>query len=202
LGQMLEPSHAQAYWGVAYMNYLDGEYALFNCPSSKWYWSQWDVRTDTDLKAFKHSDYGFNGFLCWEPPADPLARVYTPGKGVRRITEYSRVSETIVLHDSPEAVLDNNGDMYAVNSRYDKNGENLTQHKNIEVQGHDNIAAANWAGMFRENWRHGSYGSQDGRGSSNILWLDGHVSNQKATTGDDFDYRWYTGFRPELRRPR
>lgn len=184
--ELYDPWHRHAYWGTAYLPYLDEEYKSFHCPSSTWNYREWYALLPWQEKAYVNSDYGLNGYLCWELPDEPHY-IHTPHEGRRTMEEFRRPSEMIVLHDSPEPALDDNGDMYYINPERRYDGANLSQHRQWDDRGGE------WAGVFRENWRHGSRSREDGRGASNILWLDGHVSVQQETTGEDFRYEWYTG---------
>lgn len=198
-GEMLPPNSPLAYWGVAYLPYMDNDYTVFNCASAKWaFW--WDrARRPSEEKAYFNSDYGMNGYLVWDHPTTQSGIVYTPIgvdaykeiKYTRRVTDFRHHSETIVMHDHPESMLDDNGDMYHINpnAQYGMSNypnlpsaiwQNLVQWKDASMSGNDY-----YTGIDREHWRH--------MGSSNILWLDGHISNLRETLGQDVPYAWYTG---------
>lgn len=172
---------ALAYWGTMYSQY-GADKEVFKCPSKKVNDSFWNVQNPGDEKTFDYSDYGLNGFICWKNPTDENAIVYNPGNGHRRYDDFKRPSDTIVLNDHWEPMLDDNGDMYYINLKatYKYNGENLAQWKVLATSDPQKNGSS-----VDECWRHDR--------SSNILWLDGHVSNLKETTGEDVQYIWYTG---------
>jgi len=179
-GALMDPRHENAYWGTAYLHYLDGRYDLFKCPAAKFKNGWWWAVRPGDMEAFNYSDYSLNGYLCWNSPSEEKNTLYkNRGEGERKMTEFRMPGQTIVLHDGSESVMDDNGDMYRVHPKHDKDGQNLYQIRQSE------ITADHCKGIFREFWRH--------RGSSNILWLDGHVSNLKETTGEGIPPGWYTG---------
>jgi len=95
-----------------------------------------------------------------------------------------RHSEVIVAHDHAEPRIENgastgNADMLFVGP----DGTNLTHYRR-------GGGRANW---YRAIFRHNIRGSDDfeTRGTLNILWLDGHVSSLRETTGEDVRKRWY-----------
>jgi prepilin-type N-terminal cleavage/methylation domain-containing protein/prepilin-type processing-associated H-X9-DG protein len=137
-------SSAQIYWGNFLEPYSKNR-QIWRCPSAG------NVDTYSGLNNIKvrNSTYGFNGFLN----NDSLPVISTP-------------AEKIICHDSWEARLDNNGDMYLVPS-----GEtlNLTQHRA-------------YAARMREFWRHND--------TSDVAWLDGHVKS--LPRADKYPTAWYT----------
>lgn len=182
-GELLSPWNKLSYWGVAYLPYLDN-YEVFRCPSARWKEGWWNiVRKGIDDKAFEYSDYGLNGYIAWEKPEVANETLHSSGEGRRKVTDFRRTGTTIVLHDHPECILDDNGDMYYINSYYVNRGYgevNLVQYREFEKNN------PTWyKGSLHEAWRHA--------GSSNVLWLDGHVSVLQETTGEDVLYYWYTG---------
>lgn len=180
-GSLLNQWDPLAYWGIAYVPY-GAAMEVFKCPSKRWDCEQWFAVRPGDERAFNYSDYGLNGYTCWEVPESDNAyeMVHSPGEGRRKITAFRRLADVIVLHDAPESTLDDNGDMYHINPGYDKDGENLKQWRDFE-----RTNPGRYGNSVKEFWRHS--------GSSNILWLDGHISNLKKTTGKDIPRVWYSG---------
>jgi prepilin-type N-terminal cleavage/methylation domain-containing protein/prepilin-type processing-associated H-X9-DG protein len=166
-----------AYWGTAYVDY-GATRELFECPAKKAYEDNEYADEPGDEEAFRYSDYGLNGYICWPPPKERHGNIYNPSKKRKKANVFRRPSETIVLHDQWENTLDDNGDMYYINPNYSAT-ENLMQMRQWS------ISMPYRAASLEECWRHD--------GSSNILWLDGHVSNLKETMGEDVKYVWYTG---------
>lgn len=168
---------ARAYWGTMYSKYGASK-ELFECPSKKVDSGFWNIVNPGDEEAFRYSDYGLNGYTCWRNPQNEYQMIYSPDDGHRRFDDFSRPSDTIAFHDHWEPMLDDNGDMYYINPTRDD--ENLKQWRDFLRQDPQRYGES-----VNECWRHDD--------SSNIMWLDGHVSNLKRTTGEDVEYVWYTG---------
>lgn len=179
-GKLMDPSNDKSYWAIPYLPYMNNEYKLFKCPSAKWKCGHENAVRPGDWKAIDYCDYGLNGYVVWEEPTTAYGSIYAHQNGRRKIENFPRLGQTIVLHDAAEGVLDGTGDSYFINPKQDKDGKNLSQPRGLEASN-----PAIYKGMFKEWWRH--------RGSSNILWLDGHTSNLKQTTGENVPYLWYTG---------
>jgi len=128
-------SAEQIYWGNFLAPYAKNR-QIWCCPSAG------SVDTFSGLNADKvrNSTYGLNGYV----ENKTLAVVVTP-------------AEKIVAHDSWEARLDDNGDMYcpAANETI-----NLTQHRGDPAR-------------IKEYWRHND--------SANVLYFDGHVKTMVKT---------------------
>lgn len=168
-----------AYWGTAYVDYGVTK-DLFECPAKRAYEDNEYVEEPGDEEAFRYSDYGLNGFICWPPPKEKYGNIYNPQRKRPKAIAFKHPSSTIVFHDHWENTLDDNGDMYYINPLYSTT-ENLWQWRQFAV-----AYQATRGESVNECWRHD--------GSSNILWLDGHVSNLKETNGEDVKYVWYTGY--------
>ena len=119
--QMISPSHEHAYWGVAYAPYLGGAPNIFFCPTTKFVDDQYVGPPNQDglfKNGFKYVSYGFNGFYStpnrlaiglelavWE------AKVNQRGAGLsttraRKISNYPHPSETLIIQDAWETMLD------------------------------------------------------------------------------------------------
>jgi prepilin-type N-terminal cleavage/methylation domain-containing protein/prepilin-type processing-associated H-X9-DG protein len=167
-GRPLNPSDDRAYWGTAYLEYVK-ERKLFGCAAFRNFCETIakDLLYGGDYKLIYVSAYAVNGWLSKENTV--------------RIPQHS---EIIVAHDHMEPRIENgnntgNSDMLFPSP----NGTNLTHYR----QGG---GRANWyRGIFRHNIRNRD--DFETGGSLNILWLDGHVSALKETTGEGVLKRWY-----------
>ncbi len=167
-GRPLGPSDDRAYWGTAYINYVR-ERELFGCAAFRNFCEMLatDLLYGGDYKLIFVSAYAINGWLSKE-----------------NTVRIPRHSEIIVSHDHMEPRIENgnnagNSDMLFPSP----NGTNLTHYR----QGGGR--AAWYRGIFRHNIR--ARGDFETGGSLNILWLDGHTSSLKETTGEDVLKRWY-----------
>ena len=167
-GNPLEPSDDRAYWGIAYLPYLK-ERKVFGCAAFRNYCETLakDLLYGGDPKLIYVSAFAINGWLSYE--------------NVVRIPHHS---EIIVSHDHMEPRIENgnnagNSDMLFPSP----NGTNLTHYREGGGRG-------NWyRGIFRHNIR--ARGDFETGGSLNMLWLDGHVSTLRETTGEGVLKRWY-----------
>lgn len=89
--------------------------------------------------------------------------------------EFNHHSEVIAFQDHIEQLLDDNGDMFHIRPG---DNINLTQWRNGGTLG-------DFPEAVQECFRH--------RGVCMTSWLDGHVTEVKETTGEDFQRKWYTG---------
>lgn len=136
------------YWGNFLLPYTKNR-QIWRCPSTVIsFWAGWAALGLSEEKCM-HSSYGLNGYL--ENKA--LAEIDTP-------------AEKILAHDSYERRLENNGDMFCLQT-----GDtiNLTQWRST-------------AGAIREYWRHND--------TANVLWCDGHV--KALPKADEYPRDWYT----------
>lgn len=201
------------YWAMAYTPY-GVQKSMFKDSAkkkSKMYQSAGRAPSPEAIKASGFSDYTINGWVCWK---DSTKTRLTQGawprwKGEensrfpveeRKIVEFKRPAATILLHDGYEPVCEFNptatngpGDSYLrpkSNPTTYIAPANLYQWRRADADD-KKFAVASYAGNnmhrggSREYWRH--------NGSSVILWLDGHSSVLKETTGEDVPADWYTG---------
>jgi prepilin-type processing-associated H-X9-DG protein len=159
---------------------------MFRCSAKKVNGEQ-NIKMDTEIKrkSLDYSDYGLNGNICWKTQKNSSGiDVINMSSGmVRKLTEFKRPAETIILHDHYEALMDFNpndyGDAYYIPSYLTgASRKNLMQWRRQEAIRQD-------IGSISECWRHDGF--------SNILWLDGHTKPLKETLGEDVSYRWYHG---------
>ncbi len=182
-GALMDPDDNSTYWGVVYKQY-GAEKELFRCPSKRVNNQWWRVIVPEHEKAYDYSDYGLNCYLVWELPDQPFGAARERQPARHSLQDIRRPSEVIVFSDHIEPALEGNGDFFYIRPGQ---SENLDQWKTRKEQ-----EPLRWGDSVREIWRHGGY-QGTGRGSSNILWLDGHVSNLAETTGEDVPYSWYHG---------
>jgi len=162
-GQLLDHSDDQAYWGLAYIDYVK-EKKIFGCPAFRTFAKTVakDLLYGGDPELIYYSSFGANGWLTEE-----------------NTTRIRRQSEVIFAHDHMEPRIENGNDMLFPGA----GGVNLSQYR-------EGGGRANWyRGIFRHNIRSGD--EFETGGSLNILWLDGHVSPLQETTGEGVLKRWY-----------
>lgn len=172
-GQMIAPSHANAYWGVAYSPYVGNNRKVFNCPEARAVDDQYDGPPNNDGK-FKDGHifvtYGFNGFyetsdrrtFGLEMAMFEGQITVGPGARARRAETLRFPAATIMFQDAWEAMLDGEADTPL----------NLSQW-------------TAWPERLQEYYRHGN-----NRG--NIMWADGHASEvRRGVTAWKLD--WYVG---------
>ncbi len=166
-----------AYWGIAYISYAKNK-KVFRCPGTirndDWPEVGWG---ELYQKYFRYCSYGVNSYVA---PRD--------GKPVIRVDhEFSRHEEMIVFQDHIEQRLDGiNSDMFCIGPSA---SISLSQWRPGT-----SLVDGDWQGFdtIRECFRHSK--------GSNTLWLDGHVSQIKESTGEDVPVYWYTGDRTDIVR--
>ncbi len=175
------PGAGRAYWGVAYFPYL-GTRNCFHCPSAKyvdlWY-LPWEVNAGKTFEElapiFAHSHYGLNGYVS-----------------DNNIAKFASPHTVILAQDHVETLLDSiNSDMFCFGPGQ---SINLLQWRGYSLQ-YPEFYPNSVAECFRHN--RSSYETYDpekvGKGLSNTVWLDGHVSAIAETKGEDVPAAWYTG---------
>ena len=166
------PNENYAYWGIAYHPYAKNK-KIFHCPAmiraDDWPESggNWGIASQ---QYFKYCSYGLNGYIT----------------NKKIDTEFKHASEVIAFQDHIEQKLDDNGDMFHI-----RPGDrvNIPQWR-PSSQGGNGFVDTNWSGdqwhdTVKECYRH--------RGVSMTVWLDGHVTEIKESTGEDIPRKWYTG---------
>jgi prepilin-type N-terminal cleavage/methylation domain-containing protein/prepilin-type processing-associated H-X9-DG protein len=204
------------YWAIAYVPYGAKKEMFKDAAKKKSYGiGIVDSRTPKYLVvAAGYSDYTINGYACWKDSGK--VRLNGTGGGAwpiwkgnnrldkpveeRKISEFKRPSDMILLHDGYEPVAEFNtgndngpGDSYyrprTAPGVYNPGAQaNLWQWRKRDAEDKKfciGNGVTEHRGGSREYWRHG--------GSANILWLDGHSSVLKETTGEDVPAEWYTG---------
>jgi prepilin-type N-terminal cleavage/methylation domain-containing protein/prepilin-type processing-associated H-X9-DG protein len=163
--QVIEADHANAYWGVAYFEYVGRSFAVFRCPEARAVDDQYvgDPRQDGLFKeGHQFNTYGFNGvedipgaerrfaiglgLALWE--GSRIGEIVSP-RVMARSSTWPHPSETILFQDAWETMLE------VVND----SPLNMSQW----------IA---WPERVREYYRHGG-------GRANLAWGDGHVSDER-----------------------
>ncbi len=168
---MYDADDSSAYWGVAYYPYAENM-EVFHCPSARRVDDWWDESTQDQ---YQWCHFGLNGFAA----SRVTTRIKQPG-------------QFIILQDHIEQKLDNNGDMF-----------HIPPGQNVNLQMWRTSWRSDYPEAVAECFRHSrtAYGDTEstfpydtpGTGVSNSLWLDGHVSPIKETTGENVPVRWYTG---------
>ena len=177
-GKALSAWDPRAYWGVAYLPYViqNGAYqgmdaeavtqhgrAMWRCPSS-----------------ITFADPGYS-----DQEKTPCAFGLNLEVSGRNVAKFKNSAELIVAHDSPEQLMDGNGDWLTSWERsgmttFFNRGQNIWQWRD---------ASQPWfiggAGV-REYYRHSKW--------CDVLGLDGHVSGIRESLGTDVPLAWYTGY--------
>ena len=166
------PNENYAYWGIAYYPYTKNK-KIFHCPGMKRVddWPEWGAPWGLQSQQyFKYCSYGLNSYIT----------------NKKIDTELKHHSEVIAYQDHIEQLLDDNGDMFHI-----RPGDriNLPQWR-PSSQGGSGFVDSTWSGdqwhdTVQECFRH--------RRVSMTIWLDGHVTEIKETTGEDIPRKWYTG---------
>ena len=163
-GNPLRASDDRAYWGIAYLPYLEDR-EVFGCAAFRHFAETVakELLYGGDHKLIYTSAFGGNGWLSEE-----------------NAMSIPRHSEVIVAHDHMEPRIENGErDMLFAGS----SGTNLTHYR--QGGGRDDW----YRGIFRHNIR--SLDEFETAGTLNILWLDGHVTSMRENTGEDVRKRWY-----------
>jgi len=174
-GEVFRPSNAtgNTYWGIYFYDYLKNT-KVFGCPSLQ--------------RAPEGLIYTYAG----QDPAKVIQQAafglnhHSKARGRNTNTIY-RQAEFIFCTDHSEP--------------RPECGTDDSFHNN-DVQGAMNLTSYRQGGsryfsyrqIFRHNIRYADAFKTGGR--ANILWLDGHVTHLEETTGDDVEFRWYTGDKP------
>lgn len=170
----LDKTHANAYWGIGYVDYIGNARQIFNCPSAK-HVDEW---RETGLKYpasfWLDSAFGLNGQL--------LANNKKP-----KVSSYINPNTTIFCQDAAEQKMEGGSGSGDTIGLFPGDKEILQQWR-FGLAGHYPEREM-WLEWYRHNQR------------NNILWLPGHVSTVGFTGFDvGVDYRWYTGEQP-LKQP-
>jgi prepilin-type N-terminal cleavage/methylation domain-containing protein/prepilin-type processing-associated H-X9-DG protein len=169
------PNDNLAYWGIAYFPYAENK-KIYACPAVERVddWPENGASWGRNAQHyFAYCSYGLNGYIT--------------NKNIDTSPEFRRQSEVIAFQDHIEQKMDSiSSDMFCIGP-----GQriNLPQWR-PSSQGGSGFADSNWSGdqwhdTVKECFRH--------RGVSMTVWLDGHVTEIKETTGEDIPSRWYTG---------
>jgi prepilin-type N-terminal cleavage/methylation domain-containing protein len=170
---MLAPDDNDAYWGIAYFDYVGNNRSLFRCPSAKIVdeWRETGLTFPSDF--WLDSSYGLNSFVV--SPYD--ASKPKPQK----ITAFESLATTILVQDAAEQKMDGASDTIAI---FPGKSEILTQWRY-------ELAPLYGGYAFEYEWfRH--------RKKCNTLWVMGNVSSVafKGNNQSAVDYRCYTGETP------
>ena len=167
-GRPLKPSDDRAYWGLAYIEYVR-EKKLFGCPAFRGFVDMiaQDLLYGGDHRFIYTSAFASNGWLSHE-----------------KVTVMPRPAEVIMAHDHMEPRIEHGNLGHKSDMLFPSpTGINLTDYR-------DGGRRTNWyRGIFRHAVRMGDDFQTAGR--LNTLWLDGHVSSIRETTGEGVLKRWY-----------
>ncbi|HUR45047.1 MAG TPA: type II secretion system protein [Candidatus Saccharimonadales bacterium] len=165
---MLPPGDGDAYWGIAYFDYVGNTRSIFRCPSAKFVdeWRETGLTYPSEF--WLDSTYGLNTYVV---------SPYT-GTAPTKLTSFASPTTTIMVTDSAEQKNDGASDTIAL---FPGRSEILTQWR------YDLAPLYNGYAFEWEWFRH--------RKRCNVLWLLGNVSSvgYKGNNGSAVDYRCYTG---------
>jgi prepilin-type N-terminal cleavage/methylation domain-containing protein len=179
---MLSPNDSLAYWGLAYVRYLQGSggsnwnwqgaQTMFRCPSAKVVdeWREEGKRFPAEY--WLNSSIGINAYVVEPPvPGNPASRMTGP----RKISSFPSPSTTVFAQDAAEQRMDGADDTLGA---FPGRNECLTQWK------YDLASLYPGRKMENEWWRHNQ--------RCDTIWLPGNVSTIRYSK-KGYDYRWYTG---------
>jgi prepilin-type N-terminal cleavage/methylation domain-containing protein/prepilin-type processing-associated H-X9-DG protein len=158
-----------AYWGVAYSDYLgDAAPQFFTCPSAKqvdrWFDSGLNLDNDETITA----SYGIH--------VNATGSQIGEGKYVNNFDGYKSPTEFVIAFDSFEQRLENGGDSFFI-----------PQGGSVNHAQWRNTTRPTEANAIDEIYRHNQ--------TCNWVWGDGHVSTFRESTGEDVEFRWFLGDR-------
>ncbi len=174
-GQMISAAHPNAYWGVAYADYLQRDKRVFACPSARSADDQYGVGTYNDgtfAQGHIYITYGFNGYrstLMSAARPQPLEMALFKGmidgglnEASKREDEVLNPSTTIMFQDAWESMLDGSADTPI----------NLSQWMQ-------------WPERVDEYYRHVNR-------TGNVMWADGHAGEVREGF-TRWEEAWYIG---------
>jgi prepilin-type N-terminal cleavage/methylation domain-containing protein/prepilin-type processing-associated H-X9-DG protein len=167
-GSPLKTSDRDAYWGISYIDYVQKR-ELFGCPAFRNFVDiiAQDLLYGGDPHFIYTSAFSSNGWLSNE-----------------KVTTMPRPAEVIMAHDHMEPRMEHGNRGEKSDMLFPSpSGINLTDYRR---GGRRPIW---YRGIFRHAVRLGDMGETGGR--LNSLWLDGHVSFIRETTGAGILKRWY-----------
>jgi prepilin-type N-terminal cleavage/methylation domain-containing protein/prepilin-type processing-associated H-X9-DG protein len=173
-GDWREPGTTDTYWGAYYRPYIQDNTKIFGCPSLQRVADrliyQYAEFPDPS-KVIQHAAFGLNH--------------HQRARG-RNTNDVYKASEFIICMDHAEPRPDG-GVSDSLHNNDVPGAMNLTQYRRGGSRSYS----------YRQIFRHNVRSQDDFKtgGENNILWLDGHVTRQDETTGDDFRLRYYTGDR-------
>jgi len=168
----LSPDDPLAYWGVAYLSYVNGQRLIWTDPVCK-ATDEWREDGLTYPDSFwQQASYGIIDFLSFQ---------YPTAKGPKKLTAFLTPARMITFQDSFEQKMEGPDDSLGMFPGYQ---EILTEWR------YDYAPLYPGFDLVGEWYRH------DKR--CQTMWLDGHVSNIRETgLNVGIDYRFYTGDVPQ-----
>lgn len=161
--QYISPTHHEAYWGVAYKDYIEDP-DVFGCPSYRRVDAL--IYTDNPAILIRQAAFGLNNYFI-----------------DRKVSEIRSHAFFIVTHDHVEPKFEQ-----GYRDMFHNDGPGTMNLTHYRQGGH---REEHYRGIFRHSIK--SSKPFETRGRANILWLDGHVEHLQETTGDNVRESWYTG---------
>ena len=182
---LLPANHGLAYWGIAYLPYVQmggtnwnwrSIITIWRCPTARVVdeWREEGKRFPATF--WLNSSIGINAYAIQPPdPRNPATRL----DGPRKMSSFVSPTSTVFAQDAAEQRMEGPDDSLGLFPGYN---ECLTQWKYSLASLYPGIQ------MEFEWWRHGR--------RCNTIWVDGHAS-PVAYSQKGVDYRWYTGDVPQ-----
>jgi prepilin-type N-terminal cleavage/methylation domain-containing protein len=178
---LLKPDDGNAYWALGYYSYFKNR-KVFGCPSVGKFVDRWweDGLQTWPVDFWANSGYSMMRYLL--VPYTGTGTQYGPNaKGPLKVSSYISPSSTIFTQDGAEQLADGGSDSLG---KFPGTSEVLSEWK----------IGNGWAQQYGMDMRQGWWRHSRG---CNTVWVTGNVSKLKyvkETVG--YDYRWYTGERP------
>ncbi len=178
---LLRSDDSLAYWGIAYLPYVQmggtnwnwrSAITIWRCPTARVVdeWREEGKRFPAPF--WLNSSIGINAYAVQPPePNNPNGR----GLGPRKMSSFVSPVSTVFAQDAAEQRMEGPDDSLGL---FPGSSECLTQWKYSLASLYPGIK------MEFEWWRHGR--------RCNTIWVDGHVSAINYSE-KGVDYRWYTG---------
>ncbi len=181
---LLKPDDGNAYWALGYYSYFKNR-RVFGCPSVGKFVDMW---WEDGLAVQKYgvefwANSGYSMMRNLLVPYTGTGTQYGPGaKGPLKLSSYISPASTIFCQDGTEQTAETEDCL----GKFPGESEVLADWK----------PGARWAGQYGLDMRNGWWRHNRG---CNTVWVTGNVSKLKyvkETIG--YDYRWYTGERPNV----
>jgi prepilin-type N-terminal cleavage/methylation domain-containing protein len=183
---ILAANDDEAYWALGFYGYFAGNQKLFHCPDGLVV-DQWrDAGLFYPYSFWANSTYGVCQYLT-TPYTDSGTQYGADATGQMKTTRYLSPQSTIFCQDATEQRMEGDGSAgddtlglfpgeTLILTQWDSDSYLQTLYPGVDL-------LSGW-------WRHIS--------ECNTLWLPGNISKlKKVARNVGYDYRWYTGEKPQ-----